>query len=78
MRIVRLENNEVLEIIPEYALPVEKWYGKVFAAECVEAPDDVEEGWIYSQVTGVFSEPRVVEETKTRTLEEAVERGMIL
>lgn len=57
MKVVRLKNNIVFEIIPEYALPVEKWYGTDFAAECVEAPDEVEQHWVYDPETGVFSEP---------------------
>ena len=57
MKIARLKNNVVQEIIPEYALPVEKWYGPVFAAECVEAPDEVDQGWVYDSATGSFSEP---------------------
>lgn len=57
MKTVRLKETKVREIIPDYALPVEKWYGKVFAAECVEAPDEVEQGWIYDPATGSFSEP---------------------
>lgn len=56
MKTVRIKGNEVREIIPEYALPVEKWYGAAFAAECMEAPDEVEQGWVYDPVTGVFSE----------------------
>lgn len=47
MKTVRLKENIVVEIIPEYALPVEKWYGAEFASKCVEAPDDVEQGWFY-------------------------------
>jgi hypothetical protein len=56
MKIVRLENNVVTEIIPEYALPVDAWYGKEFAAQCVEAPDDVRERMVYNQETKEFSE----------------------
>lgn len=47
MKTVRIKNGRVMEIIPEYALPVEQWYGGYFASQCVEAPDDVEQGWIY-------------------------------
>ena len=57
MKVVRLEDNIVREIIPEYALPVEKWYGERFAALCVEAPDDVDEGYVYDPETGTFSAP---------------------
>lgn len=56
MKTVLLKENKVREIIPDYALPVEKWYGAAFAAECMEAPDEVEQGWVYDPVTGVFSE----------------------
>ena len=57
MKTVRLKNNIVFEIIPEYALPVEKWYGSEFAAECVDAPDNVEQHWVYDPETGTFSAP---------------------
>lgn len=56
MKTVLLKENKVREIIPEYALPVEKWYGPAFAAECMEAPDEVEQGWVYDPETGAFSE----------------------
>lgn len=55
--IVRVKNGIVMEIIPEYALPVEKWYGADFAKECVEAPDEVEQGWLYDAESGTFSKP---------------------
>ena len=54
---VRLENNVVVESIPDYALPVEKWYGADFAAQCVEAPDEVEQGWVYDADTDTFAPP---------------------
>ena len=57
MKIVRLQDNVVYEIIPEYALPVEKWYGSEFAAHCVEAPSEVEQGWIYDDEAKTFSKP---------------------
>ena len=57
MKTVRLKNNIVFEIIPEYALPVEKWYGAEFATECVEAPDEVEQHWVYNPETSTFSPP---------------------
>ena len=55
MKTVRLKNNVVMEIIPDYALPVEKWYGEAFAAECMKAPDDVEQGLVYDPVSMMFS-----------------------
>ncbi len=45
MKTVRIKNGAVVEIIPEYALPVEKWYNAEFAKECMEAPDEVQQGW---------------------------------
>lgn len=63
MKTVRLKANVVAEIIPEYALPVEKWYGAEFANQCVEAPDEVEQRWTYNAETGVFSEPTPEPET---------------
>lgn len=67
MKVVRLENNKIVEIIPEYALPVSKWYGEEFASHCVEAPDEVEQGWMLKD--GVFSiasyEPTLQEQIST-------------
>lgn len=57
MKTVRLNNNIVAEIIPDYALPVNYWYGAEFAAQCVEAPDEVDQRWVYDPETGSFSEP---------------------
>lgn len=57
MKTVRLKDNIVVEIIPEYALPVEKWYGAAFAEQCMEAPDEVEQNWAYNPETGSFVEP---------------------
>ena len=57
MKTIRLENGVVAEIIPEYALPVEKWYGEEFAGQCVEASDTVKQGMVYDPVTKTFSDP---------------------
>ena len=57
MKVVRLKDNMVAEIIPDYALPPEKWYGPDFAAQCVEAPDEVEQRWVYNPETQTFSSP---------------------
>lgn len=74
MKVVRLQNNIVAEIIPEYALPVEKWYGVEFAAQCVEAPDDIKQGMVYDPETETFSEPIPPESEPApeMTLEEAI------
>ena len=58
MKIVRLQNNIVFEIIPSEATPVEKWYGERFAEECVEAPDEVEQGWAYDGENFYIPEPK--------------------
>ena len=55
--VVRVKNGIVVEISPEYALPVEKWYGAAFAKACVEAPEEVEQGWLYDAESGKFSAP---------------------
>lgn len=51
---VRIKNGVVVEIIPDCAKPVERWYGPEFASQCAEAPDEVRPGWIYDGTT--FSE----------------------
>ena len=61
LKTVRIKNNIVVEIIPEYALPVEKWYGTAFAAQCVEAPDEVDQHWTYEPETCIFSAPAIQE-----------------
>ena len=61
MKFVRLNENTVVEVIPEYALPVERWYGETFASQCVEAPDEVEQGWVYDPEAGEWSEPKPYE-----------------
>lgn len=71
MKTVRLENNFVVEIIPEYALPVETWYGTEFAAKCTEAPDNVVQGWKYNTETKTFSDPSIssIDELRVAALE---------
>lgn len=60
MKTVRLENSIVVEIIPECALPVDKWYGAEFASKCVEAPYDIAQGWKYNAETKTFSDPSIL------------------
>ena len=55
--VVRVVNNIVVEIVPDYALPVEKFYSAEFCSQCVDAPDDVEQRWIYNPDSGSFSAP---------------------
>ena len=65
MKIVKLSGNIVREVIPEYALPVEQWYGEEFAKSCVEAPDEVNQRWVYDPETKTFSEPKPTEHIPT-------------
>lgn len=88
MKMVRIVNGKVYEIIPDTARPVEAWYGSDFAAQCVEAPDEVEQHWTYNPETVEFSPPAPYEpepvdrltalEADVTALTEAVERGMKL
>lgn len=57
MKTVHLRDSIVSEIIPEYAKPVKKWYGEEFASECIEAPDEVYQNWVYNAETNKWSEP---------------------
>ena len=59
---VRIKRNIVVEKIPDYALPVAKWYGEEFAKQCVEAPEDVKCGMVYDPETNTFSEPKEEQE----------------
>lgn len=71
MKTVRIVNGAVREIIPDYALPVEKFYSAAFCAQCVEAPDEVEQHWTYDPDSGTFSppaEPEPSEPTDTEVL----------
>ena len=38
-------------------ISIAHWYGEAFAVECVGAPDNVREGYIYNMETGAFSAP---------------------
>lgn len=68
---VRIKDGVVREIIPDYAQPVEKWYGPDFALQCVEAPAEVRPGWLYDG--NVFTEPQPRQEAASSgTLEERV------
>lgn len=61
MKWVRLENNVVREVIPDEATKpnVAYWYGDDFAAQCKQAPDEVDQRWVYDPETGKYSEPPV-------------------
>ena len=78
MRTVRLKNNTVVEIIPEYAHPVEYWYGSAFAAQCTEAPDEVEQRWCYDPDLRQFTPPALEPEPEPSPLDrlEALEEAL--
>lgn len=83
--IVKLDNNIVVEIIPEYAIPVEQWYGEDFAKTCVEAPENVEVGWIYNKEDHTFSSIDNVEQIRqikisalSATCEQTIYNGLEL
>ena len=68
MKIVRVLNNTVVEIIPEYALPVSKWYNDTIASQCMEAPDEVKCRWVYDPETKTFFEkPTIIEPDEEET-----------
>ena len=67
MKTVRVKNNVVVEIIPVYALPVKKWYGKQFAKDCIEAPDEVCQGWAYDGEVFYKPEPEPEPEPEPAT-----------
>lgn len=69
MKTVRIVNGAVREIIPDYALPVEKFYSAAFCAQCVEAPDEVEQHWTYDPDSGTFSPPTDLEPGEPTDLE---------
>lgn len=56
MKYIRLQDNIVVEIIPnEATIPnIETWYGKEFALQCMEVSDNIEIGMIYNLETKSF------------------------
>ena len=57
MKIVRLEQNIVREIIPEDVRPLDVYYPPDFCEQCVEAPDEVEQHWVYDPDANTFAPP---------------------
>jgi len=55
---VRLDNNKVMEIIPEEnTIPdVASWYGAEFESWCIQAPDEVQQNWYYNPQTEEFTQ----------------------
>ncbi len=94
MKWVYIVNGTVHEVLPPEAVPVAEWYGEVFAAQCVEAPNEVEQRWTYDAETGLFAPPKPEEgtagpapslesrvdalETETAAIPAAIERGLSL
>ena len=63
---VRLDNNVVVEIIPQEATvpDIAHWYGQVFASQCMQAPVYVQQGWYHDPETGEFYEENPHPETE--------------
>ena len=57
MKIVKLEQNIVREVIPEDVRPLDVYYPPDFCAQCVEAPDEVEQRWVYDPDANTFAPP---------------------
>lgn len=78
MKIARIENKRVAEILPEetYKLGAKHWYGEEFAAKCIEAPDNAEQGWVYSN--GVFTAPVEEKPTPSQIREVEYENSKII
>lgn len=77
MKTVRVASGIVQEIIPDYAHPVDRWYGEAFAAQCHEAPDEVETGWIYDEEAGTFAPPAELEPPAPQLTTEEIMLDMI-
>lgn len=54
MKVARLKHGKIFEFIPDYATPVEKWYGISFAQECVEVPDSAKIDQVYDGNDWIF------------------------
>lgn len=76
MKIVRVVQGKVIEVIPKSAVPVSDWYNAQFAAQCVEAPDVVQPNWYYDAITKEFSESPFVDPSPT--LEDVVSENKLL
>ena len=62
MKTARVVDGCVREILPEAAcMPsIAHWYGDAFAAQCREAPEEVECGWVYDPEAQIFSAPEAL------------------
>ena len=64
MKIIRLENNKVIEIIPSEISydKLEHWYGKEFATSCIQVEDYVLPNMVYNKESDTFDfpEPEVI------------------
>ncbi|SHI11483.1 hypothetical protein SAMN02745823_02545 [Sporobacter termitidis DSM 10068] len=72
---VRIVDGTVREIIPPAAtIPsVAFWYGAEFAAQCIEAPDEVMQNWTYDVEAETFAAPVPPEPTPSvPTIEEQI------
>lgn len=78
MNIVRIEAGIVVEILPQetYGLGAAHWYGEDFATQCIEAPDNVAQGWTYKD--GVFAAPVEVTQTPAQIREQEYENLKVI
>lgn len=56
MKVVRIDNNTAVEILPVTSLAEAKqYYHPSIIDQCAEVPDEVQHGWVYAD--GAWSEP---------------------
>lgn len=57
MKYAYVRDNTVIEIIPNGATPIEKWYNKEFASHCQEVSDVVEQHWKWDIQKQIWCSP---------------------
>ena len=64
MKIVRIVDNYVKEIIPEGATPINEQYPEWFCNQCMEVSDEVQQNWYYDGTSfkekGPVVEPEII------------------
>lgn len=78
MKIVRIVDNYVREVIPKDARPLEEWYPGWFCNQCMEVDDSVQENWYYDGETFKEKGPVVEKDYVLRTsdLANAIRSGV--
>lgn len=67
MKIARIHNNKVIELIPDQATPINLYYSAAFVKECAEVPDEVMPNWGWD-----YEKQEWVPENKFLTLSEKI------